>query len=240
MEKTDVLWPGGFTLCWDDSLFPPGTDSFLLGAFPRLTKNLRVCDLGSGTGLLGLLLLAREPTLTVTGIECQAAACALAERNAADNGLTERLITHRGDLRTAAEANCYDLVIANPPYFKAGSGRAAGTEARQTARAEDGCTVVELCAAAARRLAYGGRLALVFRPERLTELFAAMTAVKIEPKRLRWVQHRPDTAPSLVLVEGKLGGRPGLSMEAPLILRDEAGRETPEVNAIYFRNRQEE
>ena len=95
MERWDTLWDGGWTFCFDDGAFKPSTDSFLLGSFPPLRRGWRVCDLGSGTGLLGLLLLAREPSLTVTGLELSPAACALADRTAAANGLTDRLISCR-------------------------------------------------------------------------------------------------------------------------------------------------
>lgn len=240
MEKTEELWPGGCRYLWDEHLFRPGTDSFLLGAFPRLTKECRVADLGAGTGLLGLLLLAREPSVWVTGIELLPQACALAEKNAAINGLSERMTCRCGDLRAMPEVNCFDLVISNPPYFKTDSGYRAEETARRTARSEEMCTLPELCAAAARLLTYGGRFAVVYRPERLAELFAAMGSVRLEPKRLRFVLSRPEAAPSLVLVEGRLGGRPGLSVEPPLLLRQADGSTGPEMDAIYFRDRQEE
>lgn len=122
MERWDTLWDGGWTFCFDDGAFKPSTDSFLLGSFPPLRRGWRVCDLGSGTGLLGLLLLAREPSLTVTGLELSPAACALADRTAAANGLTDRLITLPCDLRDRRQlpsAGRFDLAVSNPPYFPA-------------------------------------------------------------------------------------------------------------------------
>ena len=82
MEHRDRLWPGGYTFLYDDGLFRPSTDTFLLGSFPRLRRGMTVCELGAGTGLLSLLLLAREPELTVTGVELQPQACALFRRTA--------------------------------------------------------------------------------------------------------------------------------------------------------------
>ena len=128
MERWDTLWDGGWTFCFDDGAFKPSTDSFLLGSFPPLRRGWRVCDLGSGTGLLGLLLLAREPSLTVTGLELSPAACALADRTAAANGLTDRLITLPCDLRDRRQlpsAGRFDLAVSNPPYFPAGGGKTA-------------------------------------------------------------------------------------------------------------------
>ena len=132
MERWDTLWDGGWTFCFDDGAFKPSTDSFLLGSFPPLRRGWRVCDLGSGTGLLGLLLLAREPSLTVTGLELSPAACALAHRTAAANGLTDRLITLPCDLRDRRQlpsAGRFDLAVSNPPYFPAGGGKTAAAAA---------------------------------------------------------------------------------------------------------------
>lgn len=99
MEHWDRLWPGGYTFLYDDGLFRPSTDTFLLGSFPRLRRGMAVCELGAGTGLLSLLLLAREPELTVTGVELQPQACALFRRTAEENGLQGRLRCLEGDLR---------------------------------------------------------------------------------------------------------------------------------------------
>ena len=113
MVKQDQLWPGGFRFFFDDGLFQPGTDSFLLGSFPRLRRGARVCDLGAGTGLLGLLLLAREPSLQVTNVELQEAAVELARQNAALNGLSDRVANLRVDLRDKTRlppVGTFDLV----------------------------------------------------------------------------------------------------------------------------------
>ena len=99
MEHRDRLWPGGYTFLYDDGLFRPSTDTFLLGSFPRLRRGTTVCELGAGTGLLSLLLLAREPELTVTGVELQPQACALFRRTAEENGLQGRMHCLEGDLR---------------------------------------------------------------------------------------------------------------------------------------------
>mgnify|MGYP002538229241 CR=1 FL=1 len=158
MERWDTLWDGGWTFCFDDSAFMPSTDSFLLGSFPPLRQGWRVCDLGAGTGLLGLLLLAREPALTVTGLELSPDACELAAQTAAANGLTDRLVTLPCDLRERSQlpaAGSFDLAVSNPPYFPAGGGRTAAGS-RGTARSELTCTMEQLCAAASYLLRSGG------------------------------------------------------------------------------------
>ena len=125
MEHRDRLWPGGYTFLYDDGLFRPSTDTFLLGAFPRLRRGMAVCELGAGTGLLSLLLLAREPELTVTGVELQPQACALFRRTAEENGLQGRMHCLEGDLRQGLlPPGRFRLAVANPPYFPPDAGAA--------------------------------------------------------------------------------------------------------------------
>lgn len=241
MEHWDALCPGGLRICWDETAHKPGTDSFLLGAFPRLRPGLRVCDLGSGTGLLGLLLLQRQRELTVTGVELSPAAAALADRAAEENGLTDRLRTLRGDLRSARElldAGGYDLCVSNPPFFPLGGGAPALDAARRSARSETDCTLEDVCRAAAYALRWGGRFCAVYRPERLCDLVCALRESGLEPKRLRMVEAEPGRAPSLLLIEAVRGGRPGLAAEPPLRLRDEAGEPTAAYDAVYFRTKE--
>ena len=114
MEHRDRLWPGGYTFLYDDGLFRPSTDTFLLGAFPRLRRGMTVCELGAGTGLLSLLLLAREPELTVTGVELQPQACALFRRTAEENSLQGRMHCLEGDLRQGLlPPGRFRLAVAN-------------------------------------------------------------------------------------------------------------------------------
>ena len=236
VERMDRLWPAGPVFYYDDTLFQPTTDTFLLGAFARAKKGETVCDLGAGTGLLGLLIWAREPSILLHNVECQAPALRLAERTALENGLNAR--HHLGDLRQLEGvlcAGCCDLVVSNPPYFPAGSGQAAASAPRRAARSEANCTLEELCTVAGRLLRWGGRFALVHRPERLCDLMCALRACSMEPKRLRLVQNTASAAPSLVLLEARRGGKPGLTLEPPLLLREADGSETAQLRTIYFR-----
>ncbi|SFP22067.1 tRNA1Val (adenine37-N6)-methyltransferase [Oscillibacter sp. PC13] len=242
MERSDCLFENGYRYFYDDRLFPPGTDTFLLSAFPCLTAGCRVCDLGSGTGLLGLLLVQRQPKLAVTGVEILPDAVRLAEKTAAFNGLADRLSIRQGDLRDARRlfpTGSFDLVVCNPPYYPVGTGRLAEGAALQTARSEISCTLEDLCTAAAWLLRWGGSFCLVHKPERLTDLLCAMRAHAMEPKRLRMVCKTAEAAPSLLLLEGRRGGKPGLRIDPPLILQNELGRPTAEMNAIYFRTQED-
>ena len=196
--------------------FPLWQDTLLLGRFATLRRGGRVCDLGCGAGALPLLLLARESSLDLSGVELDGEAAALARRNLAENGLSGVIRT--GDLRRVREqfpAGRFDLVVSNPPYFPAGSGESGGS-----ARMELCCTLTQVCAAAAFLLKNGGRFALVHRPERLAGLMEALGQSGLEPKRLQMVQHDRDKPPSAVLVEAVRQGRPGLSVLPTLILNE--------------------
>jgi len=242
MEHWESLKPGGYRFVYDDALFPPGTDTFLLSSLPRLKPGLRVCDLGCGTGLLGLLLLQRQSALTLTGVEIQETAVRLAARAVEENGLTDRFTLCHDDLRNVRSrfpSGSFDLVVCNPPYYPPESGRMAEAPSIRTARSEISCTLEDVCAAAAYLLRWGGSVALVHKPERLTDLLCTLRSHAMEPKRLRFVCRDGVSAPSLVLVEARRGGKPGLTVEAPLILQNPDGSPSAEVDAIYFRQQED-
>lgn len=196
---------GPYILTWPDGVFPLGKDTLELGEFAALRRNWRVCDLGTGSGALLLLLAGRQEGLSLTGVELDPLSAQTARDNLADNGLAGKILT--GDLRgVELPAGGFDLVIANPPYFAAGSGGDGGP-----ARME-GCTVEELCVAASRLLKNGGRFALCYRPERLTDLLCALRGCGLEPKRMKLLVHSPSHRPSAVLVEAVRQGKPGLEI----------------------------
>lgn len=226
MLRQDYFWDGGPCFFFDTGLFAPSTDSFALGYFAAPKNGDSVCDLGCGTGLLGALLMARNGTLTLHNVEVQEGAMALAERTFAANGWAAQW--YCGDLRDVLPAaGTMDYAVCNPPYFKSGSGASAPDSSRQIAREEANCTLDDICAAAKRVLRWGGRFALVYRPERLVDLFYALRAHGMEPKRMRFVQS--GVVPSLVLVEARRGGKPGLTIEPSLVIGSE------EWDKVYFR-----
>lgn len=201
MSGREMLGP--YTLCWPDGVFPLGSDTLALGAFATVRPGMRVCDLGTGSGALLLLLAGRCPNLSLTGVELETLAAETARKNLTDNGLTGTI--RSGDLRTVdLPVGQFDLVISNPPYFAAGSGTSGGP-----ARME-GCTVEELCACVARLLKNGGRFALCHRAERLTDILCALRAHGLEPKRMKLLAHSPAHAPYGVLLEAVRQGHPGL------------------------------
>lgn len=237
MERAERLWPDGPRYWYDEQCFPPSTDSFLLGGFANPRRGEKVCDLGAGAGLLGLLLLAREPSLQVTGIERDAHACDMLARNAAENGLSMTALHADLRQREALPAGAFQLAVSNPPYFAPHTG-AVAEGARGDARAELTAALEDIFAAAERMLQWSGRFCLVYRPERLAALLTAAVTHGLEPKRLRMVQHTARSAPSLVLLECRRGGKPGLSVEPPLLLRLDDGGESPDVRRAYFRDKE--
>ncbi|MDE6108525.1 MAG: methyltransferase [Oscillospiraceae bacterium] len=202
MEHTEQL--GEYTYRWDENCFPLGRDSLELGEFCTLKPGQTAADLGCGAGLLLLLCARREPSLTLTGVEVDPHAAELARRNLQENGLRGEIFT--GDLREIGPANPADLVISNPPWYPDGSGKEGGPGRM------GGCTLPELCHAAAGALKPKGRFALVYRPEGLVDLLLALREAGLEPKRLKLCAHAPDKSPYAVLVEAVKGGKPGLEV----------------------------
>ena len=204
---------GPYVYRQSDTCFPLGGDSLALAAFASVRRGDRVCDLGCGAGTLLLLLAARVSPLVLSGVEYCPEDAALAHQNLAENGLEGAIYT--GDLRAVCKtlpAGGFSVAISNPPYFKAGSGGCGGP-----ARMEGDCALEDWCAAAGRLLKNGGRFALVHRPERLCDVFAALRSAGLEPKRLRLLQHGPDCPPSAVLLEAVRQGRPGLEILPTLL-----------------------
>lgn len=197
---------GPYTLTWPDGVFPLCGDTLALGGFATVRRGWRVCDLGTGSGALLLLLAARGEGLSLTGVELAPISAQTARENLAGNSLPGEIL--QCDLRqTPLRAGSFDLVVSNPPYFVQGSG-ASGGEARM----EQTCTLEQLCAAAARLLKNGGRFALCHRPERLCDLFCALREHGLEPKRMKLLAHTPAHPPSAALVECVKGGGPGLDI----------------------------
>lgn len=203
--RTEQLSP--YVLSWEEGVFPLGGDALALGDFASVRSGWRVCDLGTGSGALLLLLARRAERLALTGVEIDPLSARTARENLAGNALEGQVLC--GDLRAVPlPAGQFDLAVSNPPYFPVGSGKSGGP-----ARSEEYCSLDELCAAAARLVKNGGRFALCHRPERLTDVICALRGHGLEPKRLKLVSHGPGYPPSLLLVEAVKQGRPGITFE---------------------------
>lgn len=231
----EQLW-GGLQMQYGAEQFRLSTDSMLLADFCAPAPGGTVCDLGCGCGSVSLLLCGKYPALRVTGIELQPSAAALAQENAAQPALCGRFRVVCGDLRehrALLPHSSFDAVVSNPPYYRVGSGKAAASELLAAARTEQSCTLDDLCACAAWLLKSGGRFFVVHKPERLADLIFSLRTHRLEPKRLRLVRHRALGAVSLVLLEARLDGRPGLSFDPDLFLQNPDGSESADFRRIY-------
>ena len=234
-ERLDDLQLSGLKIWQRPDLFCFGTDAVVLSDFVRAFKDERVLDLGTGNGIIPLLLSAKTQDAHITGIEIQEESAALACRNVAFNSLEERIDIICGDIKEAHEkipAGDYQVIVTNPPYIKEGGGLCR-EDARGIARHEIRITLGELLEEAGRLLIARGRLYMVHRPQRLAEITEEMRRVRIEPKRIRFVHPFEDKEASLVLIEGLKEGQPGLNVEPPLILHTEPGAYTAEAARIY-------
>jgi len=233
----DELWPGGPCFAEAAGVFRLGTDSVLLAHFAKTVRakgQKYAIDLGCGSGIISVLFAWSNPELVIDGVEIDPRAAALAAENAALNKMPINVI--EGDLRRHREfltAGAYDLAVSNPPYFAQGRGKTSQELA--LARGEESCTLSDICRAAGYVTRWGGAFALVHKPERLREIFSALSESGFEPKRLRFVQHMNTSPPSLVLIESRRGGNPSLKVEPPLILANNDGGDSDEVKAIYHR-----
>lgn len=217
----------GFVLDAPAGCFPISTDSMLLADFVKLPKNATVLDLGSGCGTLGVLLCAKDPGCQITGVELSADAHTAALENIARNSLEGRLGSICGDLRQFSDGS-YHCCVSNPPYFSGGPASKIHTLARR----EDCCAPSELFAAAAKHLKYGGDFFLVHKPDRLAQLIACGAAQQLEAKRLRLVRHREGSEISLILLQFRKGGKPGLVIDE-VTLFDKENNPTDFYKAVY-------
>lgn len=235
-ERLDDLGRGGLRIIQHPGRFPFGLDAVLLAHFAPVRRRDRVLDLGTGCGVIPLLLAARHPEAQITGLEIQAETAEMASRSVALNGLTERIRIDCGDYRQVGRIyghGQFDLVTINPPYREPSRGHVSPAAARATARHELSSTLADGVAAAAQAVRFGGRVAIVFLPERLAELMQHHQAQRLEPKRLRLVHPRAGRPAKLLLLEAVKGGGPGLTVEPPLLLYAEGSRFTTETQAIY-------
>ena len=212
-----------------------GTDAVLLSDFAGKHKSKKACDIGTGCGIIPLLLLKNGVANEVHGVELQPAAAEIAKQNAVLNGVQDIFSVHNIDMKEV-KGNLphaeFDLVTCNPPYKVDGGGNQNLTEAQRIARHEVKCVFSDVVAAAKYLLKFGGRLCICHRPERLADIMCDMREHGIEPKVMREVIQREGKEPWLVLVEGKLGGNRGMQVLAPLYVEKD-GQLTDEMIEIY-------
>lgn len=235
-ESFQPLAPGVCVIVSPQHTF--NTDTILLAWFSSPRRKDRCADLGTGCAAIPLLWHARFAPKQIYAVELQENAVDMARRSLQENALQGQISLLRGDIRELAMGvpdalQNLDLVACNPPYQADGCGLPNPDPSKRLARHEQACTLEDVCRAGARMLKFGGRFCLCQRPQRLSDVLCAMRAAGIEPKRLRFVQQRPEKPPSLFLVQGKKGANPGLFVEPVLLVEDGDGRFSGEMLEVY-------
>ena len=198
-----------------------GTDAFLLASFIKPMSKGRAVELGAGTGIISLLLAARDRFSKITSLEIQEDFAELAKRNVILNGMEGKIEILHADVTKATAAQLggeADVVFANPPYMKTDSGKRNENDYKYIARHEVCGDITDFCAAAFRLLKHGGKFYAVWRPDRLTDLIVAMRQNRLEPKIITFVHAHTDNEPSMMLVSATKGGASGMTLTPPLIL----------------------
>lgn len=234
-ERIDDLQRNGRAIIQNPSRFCFGIDAVLLSGFARVKKGERLIDLGSGNGILPILLEAKNSGRSYTGLEIQPENVEMAARSARLNG-TDNISFVEGDMCRASEIfgkNSCEVVVSNPPYMKAGGGEANPADSLAVARHEIRMTLSDLVRETAALLTGNGRCYYVHRPQRLADIICLMREYRVEPKRLRLVYPYADREPVLVLIEGRKNGNPELRIERPLILYEAPGVYTQEMRENY-------
>lgn len=216
-----------------------GTDAVLLADFAAPSRGDIVCDLCTGCGIIPLFFCKEKPPKRVYGVELQREAVELFRKSAEANGLTDILVPVEADLTDLKRLGeiipqgSADMVTVNPPYYKENSGKEKMSEVQRIARHEIACNLEQVIEAADFLLKYGGVLKLCHLPERMAEIFHLMSKRNIQPKKLTLVYNKAGEKPWLALISGKKGGKVGLDVEKPLVMREENGEYTGELLGIY-------
>lgn len=212
-----------------------GTDAILLANFASVKRKDIACDMGTGCGIIPLIWCKGE-TRELYAVDIQPKAISQLEKSLEHNGIVGRIKPVNCDLRSIKEylpAGSFDLVTMNPPYKPVGTGIESISEAERIARHEVTCTVDDAVKAASQLLKYGGRFCMCHRPERLCDIIVSLRTHFLECKKIRFVVEKQGKAPWLVLVEGKRGGKSGVTVMKELVMKDEKGNPTEEFRAMF-------
>ena len=216
MERCDYV-NDSLKLIQNTSGLTFGTDALLLAGYIGM-RGKKGCELGAGSGIISMLLLTRGKLSEIDAVEVQPEYAELSARNAELNGLTEKMRVIAADIREFGETGAYDTVFTNPPYMKTDTGKANLNDKKNIARHEVFGSIYDFCAAAKRLLKFGGSFYAVYRPDRTADLIDAMRKHGLEPKRMTLVYADTESEPSMLLIEGRMGGGCGMKMTAPFII----------------------
>lgn len=235
-ERLDDLQVKGYHIIQNPSKFCFGMDAVLLSNFARVKKGEKVLDIGTGTGIIPILLEAKTEGEHFTGLEIQEESADMARRSVAYNHLEDKIDIVTGDVKEAVNlfgSVFFDVVTTNPPYMIGAHGLQNKDSAKAIARHEVLCDLDDILRESAKVLRPGGRFYMVHRPFRLAEILSKMCAYKIEPKRMRLVHSYIDKEPNMVLIEGSRGGNSRMTVEPPLIVYREKNVYSEELLGEY-------
>ena len=235
-ERVDDLHRNGFQIIQNGKLFCFGMDAVLLSGFAKVKEQGTALDLGTGTGIIPILLAAKTQGRHFTGLEISPTSADMAARSVLLNDLQEKVEIVRGDIKEAGELFAlasFDTVTSNPPYMIGQHGLVNPDLEKAAARHEILCTLEDVVRAAAKLVRPGGSFFLVHRPFRLAEIICTMVKYGLEPKRMQLVYPYVDREPNMVLIEAVRGGKPRMTVEKPLIVYREPGVYMPEITEIY-------
>lgn len=235
-ERIDDLQRNGYQIIQNPDKFCFGMDAVLLSGFARAKEGSSVLDMGTGTGIIPILMAARTKAAHLTGLEIQEESADMSRRSVALNGLEEKIRIVTGDIKEAEslfDAASFDVITCNPPYMIGRHGLVNPADAKAIARHEILCTLEDVIRQTAGLLKPGGNFFMVHRPFRLVEIMVLLRQYKLEPKRMQLVYPFVDKEPNMVLIEANRGGKPRIKVEKPLIIYKEPGIYMPEIYELY-------
>ncbi len=235
-ERIDDLNRCGYKIIQNTKKFCFGIDAVLLSGFAKASKDDKVVDLGTGTGILPILMEAKTEAESFVAIDIQPESVEMANRSVVMNNQQDKIRIIEGDIKTASSdlgAGIYDVVTSNPPYMNNSHGLVNPDEAKAIARHEIKCSLEDVVREASKLLKVGGKFYMVHRPFRLIEIINMCTKYKLEPKRIRFVHPYVDKEPNMVLIEAAKGGKSMVKIEKPLIVYKDVNVYTDEIHEIY-------
>lgn len=235
-ERLDELQRNGYQIIQNPGNFCFGMDAVFLSGFARAKKGDQVLDLGTGTGIIPILMEAKTQAAHFTGLEIQEKSADMARRSVALNQLSEKIDIVTGDIKeadTLFSSASFDVITSNPPYMISSHGLTNPDTPKAIARHELLCTLEDVVRMTSRLLKPGGSFYLVHRPFRLAEIIVTLTQYKLEPKRMQLVYPYVDKEPNMVLLEAVRGGKPRMTVEKPLVVFKEPGVYMPEITQLY-------
>ena len=236
-ERVDDLQRNGYRIIQNPERFCFGMDAVLLSSFAKAKPGEKVLDLGTGNGIVPILMEAKTKGEKFFGLEIQEESSDLARRSVALNELEEKIEIVTGDMKEAVNifgAASFHVITMNPPYMTGNHGIVNPGDAKAIARHEITCSLEDMISQASKVLKCKGRFYMVHRPFRLAEIMSLMVKYHLEPKRMRLVYPYVDKEPNMVLIEGLKGGNSRITVEPPLIVYEKPGVYTEELKRMYY------